>query len=203
MTGHGQCGLNGSGWPDIICTRNTLIQPAAALVQMSFAGEVPFDQGLVRQAAALTKRLPAVDSPQFASDYTTVRCGRDFSKQPILRCAVSQWHSAGHALWPFFWHHPGCLTWQACLVSLPAGAQRYAADHPAGCSHKGHRCLQRNCGQGKEGMKVDAVRHFWFALMHWHLPGPPAASHSRDAWRRALTAHSMAESCCPSAFRHG
>lgn len=36
-------------------------------------GEVPFDHGLVRQAAALTKRLPAVDSPQFASDYSTVR----------------------------------------------------------------------------------------------------------------------------------
>lgn len=126
--------------------------PTCASSVASHPGEVPFDQGLVRQAAALTKRLPAVDSPQFASDYTTVRCGRDFSKQPILRCAVSQWHSAGHALWPFFWHHPGCLTWQACLVSLPAGAQRYAADHPAGCSHKGHRCLQRNRGQGKEGI---------------------------------------------------
>ncbi|KAI7842094.1 hypothetical protein COHA_004289 [Chlorella ohadii] len=51
-----------------------LISRVALLHQMLLkmqSGEVPFDQGLVRQAAALTKRLPAVDSPQFASDYTT------------------------------------------------------------------------------------------------------------------------------------
>lgn len=37
------------------------------------AGELPFDHGLVRQAAGLIKRLPAIDSQQFGADYTTVR----------------------------------------------------------------------------------------------------------------------------------
>lgn len=36
------------------------------------AGEVPFDHDLVRQAAGLIRRLPAVDSQQFGQDYTTV-----------------------------------------------------------------------------------------------------------------------------------
>ncbi|EFN52982.1 hypothetical protein CHLNCDRAFT_58697 [Chlorella variabilis] len=35
------------------------------------SGEVPFDHQLVRQAAGLIKRLPAVDSQQFGQDYTT------------------------------------------------------------------------------------------------------------------------------------
>ena len=36
------------------------------------AGELPLDHDLVRQAAGLIKRLPAVDSPQFGEDYATV-----------------------------------------------------------------------------------------------------------------------------------
>jgi COP9 signalosome complex subunit 6 len=39
------------------------------------SGELPFDHEVVRQAAGLTRRLPAVDSLEFGADYTTVGTG--------------------------------------------------------------------------------------------------------------------------------
>ncbi|KAL4437304.1 hypothetical protein ABPG75_004443 [Micractinium tetrahymenae] len=51
-----------------------LISRVALLHQLLLkmqSGEVPFDHDLVRQAAGLIKRLPAIDSPQFGADYTT------------------------------------------------------------------------------------------------------------------------------------
>ena len=54
------------------------------------AGELPFDHELVRQAAGLIKRLPAVDSQQFGADYTTVStvlCGTVLYGT-VLCCAV-------------------------------------------------------------------------------------------------------------------
>ncbi|KAL4439478.1 hypothetical protein ABPG77_008807 [Micractinium sp. CCAP 211/92] len=51
-----------------------LISRVALLHQLLLkmqSGELPFDHGLVRQAAGLIKRLPAIDSQQFGADYTT------------------------------------------------------------------------------------------------------------------------------------
>ncbi|PSC73827.1 COP9 signalosome complex subunit 6a [Micractinium conductrix] len=52
----------------MLITRVALLHQMLEKMQ---SGELPFDHELVRQAAGLIKRLPAVDSQQFGADYTT------------------------------------------------------------------------------------------------------------------------------------
>jgi cytochrome c556 len=56
-------------------SRGRATQPAASTARPLSAGELPFDHEVVRQAAGLTRRLPAVDSLEFGADYTTVGTG--------------------------------------------------------------------------------------------------------------------------------
>lgn len=55
--------------PDTSCSCGNVLVPSCLSMP---AGALPYDHQLVRQAAALVRRLPVLDTPQFHEDYLTV-----------------------------------------------------------------------------------------------------------------------------------
>lgn len=125
--------------PTLSTHLSTHIFPSRSLSLPLKSGEVPLDHEVVRQAAALTKRLPAVDSQAFGQDYTTVRCRVEEQEEEqgtCLACVL-----ACSACWVGGWEEQEeeqdpCLACLVCWLAPPAGWRprvrwRRAAGWPA------------------------------------------------------------------------